>query len=102
MAAVFPKISMCAVETEKLRQLRAGEKESDATLETCHDAFGNKIYNDARFHKPRQQRGSCGERSEATCIAARDLAKRRASEQRNRGCNCDNRVTGTTKQPKDE
>src|SRR5207302_3353489 len=109
MAAVPPKISVCAVEAEKLGQLRAGEKESDAALEAGHHAFGNKIYNDSCFDEPRderdqrnEQRGPCGECAKACGIATRDLAKRRAGEQRDRGRNCDDCVPRTAKQPKDE
>ena len=50
VAAVLPKISVCAVKTEELGQLRAGKKESDAALEAGHHAFGNEIYNDACLH----------------------------------------------------
>src|SRR5262245_25110436 len=109
MDAVLPKISMCAVKAEELGELRASEKEGDAALEACHHTFGNKIYNDARFHEPRNDRdqrdkqsGSCSESAEARCIATRDLAKRRAGEQRDRGGNCDDCVPRATKQPKDE
>ena len=109
MAAVLPKISMCAVQTEKLGQLRAGEKEGDAALEASYYAFGNEIYNDSCFDEPRDERdqrdkqsGSRSERAEARGIATRDLAKRRAGEQRDRGRNRDDCVPRTTKQPKDE
>src|SRR5215468_337980 len=109
MAAVLPKISMCAVKAEELGQLCAGEKESDAALEAGHHAFGNEIYNDTCFDEPcdeRDQRdkqsGSRSKRAEARCIATRDLAKRRAGEQRDRGRNCDDCVPRTTKQPKNE
>src|SRR5204862_7098337 len=109
MTAVPPKISVCAVEAEKLGQLRAGEKEGDAALEAGHHAFGNKIYNDSCFDEPRderdqrnEQRGPCGECAKAGGIATRDLAKGRAGEHRDRGRNCDDCVPRTAKQPKNE
>jgi hypothetical protein len=109
MAAVLPEISMCAVKAEKLGQLRAGEKECDAALEACHYAFGNEIYNDARFHQPRDERdqrdkqsGSRSQSAKARCIATRDLAKGRAGEQRDRGSHSDNCVPLTTKQPENQ
>src|SRR5436190_2575656 len=109
VAAVLPKISVCAVKAEELGQLRAGKKESDAALEAGHHAFGHEIYNDACLHEPRdesnecdKQRGSCSECAEACCIATRDLAKRRADEQRDRRRNCDDCVPRTTEQPENE
>jgi hypothetical protein len=72
---------MCAVKTEKLRQLRAGEKESNAAFEAGHYTFGNEIYNDACFHQPRDERdqrdkqsGSRSECAKAACIATGDLS----------------------------
>src|SRR5262249_52915591 len=109
MAAVLPKVSVCAVEAEQLGQLRAREKESDATLEAGHHAFRNEIYDDACFDEPRDERdqrdkqcGSRSKRAEARCIATCYLPKRRAGEQRDRGRNCDNCVPRTTKQPENE
>src|SRR4029453_13029820 len=95
MAAVLPKISMCAVKAEDLGQLRGGEKKGDATLEAGHYAFGNEIYNDSCFDEPRderdkrdEQRGSRSERAKACCIATCDLAKRRAGAKRDSRRHC--------------
>ena len=49
-----------------------------------------------------KQSGSRRECAKARCIAARDLAKRRANEQRDRGSDRDDCVPRTTKQPEDE
>src|SRR5215468_10161178 len=91
VAAVLPKISMCPMEPEELRQLCASQKKSDAAFEACHHAFGNEIYNDTCFHEPGDERDErykqCGSRSEcaeARGISTRDLAKRCAREQRDR------------------
>ena len=107
--AILPKISVCAVEAKELGQLRAGEKESDTAFETGHDAFGNEIHNDACFHEPRderdqrhQQSGSRSECAKARRIATRDLTKRGAREQRDRGRDGDDGVLRTTKQPEDK
>ena len=88
VAAVLPKISMCAVKAEELGQLRAGEKEGNAALESRHHAFGNEIYNDACFDEPCDKRderdkqsGSRSQRAEACGIPTGNLAKRRTGEQ---------------------
>src|SRR6476469_3135553 len=104
MAAVLPKISMRAMKAEKLRQLRAGEKEGDSTFEAGHHAFGNEIYNDACFNEPGderdecdQQSGSRSERAKSCGIATCDLAKGCTDEQRDRGSDSYNCVPRTTK-----
>ncbi|KAG0505829.1 MAG: hypothetical protein Udaeo_07950 [Candidatus Udaeobacter sp.] len=109
MAAVLPKISMRAVKAEELGQLGAGQKEGDAAFEAGHHAFGNKIYNDACFNEPGDERDECnkqsGSRSEcakACGVATRDFAKGRTNKQRDRRSDSDNCVPRTTKQPEDK
>src|SRR5512132_1774799 len=109
MAAVLPKISMCAVKAEELGQLRAGQKEGDSAFEARHHAFGNKVYDYACFDEPRDESDECdqqgctrGECAKASCITTCDLAKRRTNEQRDRRSDSDNCVPRTTKQPEDE
>src|SRR5215813_8221807 len=109
VSAVLPKISMCAMEPEQLRQLCAGKKKRDAALEAGHHAFGNEIYNDTCFDEPGyerderdKQRGSRSECAEARSISTRDLAKRCACKQRDRGRDGDDCVPRTAKKPKNE
>src|SRR5512132_507437 len=109
MAAVLPKISMCAVKAEELGQLRAGQKEGDAAFEAGHHAFGNKTYNDACFNKPGDERDECDQQgcarrecAKACGITTCDFAKGRTNEQRDRRSDSDNCVPRTTKQPEHE
>src|SRR5215203_1151340 len=109
MAAVLPKISVRAMQAEKLGQLRAGQKEGDAAFEAGHHAFGNEIYNDACFNEPGDERDECNKQSGSgsecakSCgITACDFAKGGTNEQRDRRSDSDNCVPRTTKQPEDE
>src|SRR6266516_3006754 len=106
---VSPKASMRAVQTEKLRQLRAGEKKRDTAFESGHDALRNEMDHHSGLREPRnegderdEQRRAGRERAKAHRIAAVNLAKRRTDDQRDGGCNGNGGVARTAKDPEDK
>ena len=52
VAAVLPEIAVRAVDAEQLGQLRAGEEQRHAALESDHHAFGDEVDDRARLDQP--------------------------------------------------
>src|SRR6266446_347699 len=86
-ASVLPKTSVRAVKSEKLRQLRAGEKKRDAAFESGHDTFGYEMHEHSSSGDPCDesderdgQRACAGEHAEAPRIADDSLPQRRSGD----------------------
>ena len=75
MAGPFPKTAVRAFEAKELRQLRAGQEERDAALETDHHAFGDEIDDRSSFGPP----GNECDHSDEKAVPAASALKRVAS-----------------------
>ena len=52
MTGPFPKIAVPSLESEELRQLRAGDEQSDTAFEADKNAFRNKIDDHSGLGQP--------------------------------------------------
>src|SRR5437870_2319978 len=100
---------MRSFEAEKLRQLRASYKQSDATFESHEDTFGNEVHDHPCLGQPRDetqaadnQRRARRQSPESCGVASSEIAERCSHEHRDSRRHSDSRVSRAAKQPENK